>query len=260
MLGIGRLKDQKMRKKISIIVCLFIVAYSANAQKPDSNLISRFRPGFLWFYGGIRPSKLVDAKKYDRLVVDVLCNDWINKNQSLFQNHWSSIGFNVQTIFDIPFNSKNTVGLGIGLGYGHSRIQSDYFLNHVDSNQTTILTEVPLNSGIEKSVFTVNKIFIPIEMRFRTAGWKHFKFQLGGRIGYQFLAQTHLFSKNPSGLKVETITSNFKDLNPLLMSVHARIGIRNWAFTASYNLNPYFKNKQSTTLNGLELGLSISLF
>ena len=41
MLGIGKLKDQKMRKKISIFVCLFILAYGANAQKPDSNLISR---------------------------------------------------------------------------------------------------------------------------------------------------------------------------------------------------------------------------
>ena len=119
---------------------------------------------------------------------------------------------------------------------------------------------MPLNAGINKSIFTANKIFIPIELRFRTAGWQHFKFQLGGRIGYQFLAQSHLFSKNTAGLKVETITSGFKDLDPLLMSVHARIGIRNWAITASYNLKPYFKNKQSTQINGLELGLSISLF
>ncbi len=260
MPGIGRLKDLKMRKKISIVVCLIIFGFNINAQKVDSSLISRYRPGFMWFYGGIRPSKLVDAKKYDRLIVDLNYNDWINKNQPLFKNHWSSIGFNIQTVFDIPFNANNTVGMGFGIGYGHSRIQSDYLLNHVDSNQTTILTEIPLNSGIEKSVFTVNKIFVPIELRFRTAGWKHFKFQLGGRIGYQFLGQTHLFTKNNSGLEVETITSGFKDLDPLLMSVHARIGIRNWALTASYNLNPYFKNKQSTTLNGLELGLSISLF
>jgi hypothetical protein len=202
----------------------------------------------------------VDAKKYDRLIVDVLYNDWINKSDKLFKNHWSSIGFNVQTIFDIPLNSSNRVGFGIGIGYGRTRIQSNQWLNHIDSNQTTILNDIPSNLGINKSIFTANKIFIPIELRFRTAGWQHFKFQIGGRIGYQFLAKSHLFSKNNAGLEVETITSGFKDLDPLLMSVHARIGIRNWALTASYNLMPYFKNKQSTQINGLELGLSISLF
>jgi hypothetical protein len=260
MLGIGKTNDQKMLRIISVLVCLFILGLNASAQKVDSTLISRYRPGFMWFYGGIRPSKLVDAKKYDRLIVDVLYNDWINKSDKLFKNHWSSIGFNVQTIFDIPLNSSNRVGFGIGIGYGRTRIQSNQWLNHIDSNQTTILNDIPLNLGINKSIFTANKIFIPIELRFRTAGWQHFKFQIGGRIGYQFLAKSHLFSKNNAGLEVETITSGFKDLDPLLMSVHARIGIRNWALTASYNLMPYFKNKQSTQINGLELGLSISLF
>ena len=244
---------------LSLLVCILFSSF-ADAQKPDSNLISRFKPGFMWFYGGIRPSKLVDARKYDRLIVDVVYNDWYNKNLSLFKNHWSSIGFNVQTIFDIPFNANNTFGIGIGLGYGRTRIESNNLLNYIDSSQTTILSPIPINAGIEKSVFTSNKIFIPLELRFRTKGWRHLKLHLGGRVGYQFLAQSHLFSKTNEGLEIEQITSGFKDFSPFFMSVHARMGIRNWALVASYNLSPYFNNRQSTQLNGLEVGLSISVF
>ena len=80
------------------------------------------------------------------------------------------------------------------------------------------------------------------------------------RAQTSFLPKKHLFSRNDEGKLVENITDNFQDFNNLLVAAHARIGIRNWAITVSYNLLPYFKDKSSTQLNGLQLGLSISLF
>jgi hypothetical protein len=259
MLGIGKTNDQKMRRIISVYF-LFILGLNASAQKVDSTLISRHRPGFMWFYSGVHSAKWLNVAKYDRLIVDVVYNDWGSSSFSFFKSNWKSIGFNIQSFYDTPLNKENTVGIGWGVGYGHSRVESNYILNQSINPSATFLTINPSNSGIERSSFTTNQIFVPIELRLRTAGWKHFKFQVGGRIGYSFLPKKHLFSRNDEGKLVENIADDFKDFNHFLVGAHARIGIRNWALTASYNLMPYFKNKQSTQINGLELGLSISLF
>ena len=48
--------------------------------------------------------------------------------------------------------------------------------------------------------------------------------------------------------------------NRLIYSVHARVGLRNWALYFSYNLNPIFSNQLSTQLNLVQMGLSVSLF
>lgn len=242
-----------------IFICLlitFILSPAVSAQHVDSNLVTRYRPGIMWFYGGLRPSKLVDAKKYDRFVIDLLYNDW-SQTPKLFRH--ASIGWNVQLFFDIPLTKRNAIALGIGLGYGHTRIHYDEFLDKNDNERITTLEKSDLIAGFQKSVFKSNKLFVPVELRFRTPGWKHFKFHLGGKVGYQFLTSSKLYT-NLNGDKATSKTRRFHDVNPLLLSVHAKIGIRNWALTASYNLTPYFKNKASTQLNGLELGLSISLF
>lgn len=249
-----------MIKSAAVFFLTIGLLTSLKAQEVDSNLITRNRPGFMWFYRNFQNPKSMNIAKYDRLLVDVLYNDCLREKESLLRSNWKSIGFNVQSFYDIPLNESNTMSCGIGLGYGRVKMQFDYVLNAIDSSNSTLLSPLSLNSNVNKSVFTLNQIFIPIELRFRTDGWEHFKFQIGGRIGLQFLPKTHLFSKNAEGLNVEKIESRIEDFDPFLMSVHARIGIRNWALTASYNLNPYFKNKQSTQLNGLQLGLSISLF
>lgn len=260
MLGIGKTNNQKMPRLISIFVCLFILGFNSNAQKVDSTLMSRYRPGFMWFYSGVHAAKWLNVAKYDRMIVDVVYNDWGSKEFSYFKSNWKSIGFNIQSLFDMPLNTGNTVGIGWGIGYGHSRIESNYILNHSINTDATFLTLNPTNSGIERSSFTTNQIFVPIELRLRTDGWQYLKFQVGGRIGYSFLPKKHLFSRNDEGKLVESIINDFKGYNHFQLSAHARIGIRNWALTASYNLLPYFKSKSNTQVNGLQMGLSISLF
>lgn len=247
------------RKLLLAMVALLFLSHATWAQSTDPNLVSRFRPGIMWFFGGLRSSKLVDARKYDRLVFDINYNDWTGKGQQLFQQHWSSLGWNTQLFFDIPLTRKNTIALGIGLGYGHTRIRHYDLLERVDADRSTILTPFPADPKIDKSVFRSNKLFIPVELRFRTPGWKHFKWHVGGRIGYQFKASSSVHSVK-NGHKMEQKTVGFYDLDPMILSVHTRIGIRNWALTASYNLTPYFRAKTSTVLNGLEVGVSISLF
>lgn len=229
------------------------------AQKQDSALISRNRPGLFWFYSGIRAMNQSDLHKYDRLLLDVFYCDWNTKAVKAFQSRWNSIGFNIQTLFDIPLNQQNTVAAGIGLGFEHTRLQSNFVLNRNELSNSTTLSDFLAVLDYEKSVFKTNKLFIPIELRIRSAGWKHFKLVLGGRIGYQFSNSTLLQYHNAES-EIRQTTVGFYDFQPVSLSTHVRIGIRNWAITGSYNLNPYFKKAESTKINGFHLGVSLSIF
>lgn len=259
MLGDGNKIDWTMLKTISFIGAMFFCATEMYAQKQDSSLISRNRPGLFWFYSGLRSMNQLDIHKYDRLLVDLFYCDWNTKEVKAFQSRWNSIGFNVQTMFDIPLNKQNTVAAGIGLGYEHTRLQSNFVLNRNESNQSTTLSDFLSVLDYEKSVFKTNKLFVPIELRFRSAGWKHFKVIVGARIGYQFSNSTLLQYHNAES-EIRQTTVGFYDFQYVSLSTHVRIGIRNWAITGSYNLNPYFSSTESTKINGFQLGVSYAFF
>ena len=100
---------------------------------------------------------------------------------------------------------------------------------------------------------------IPIELRSRNETWKHFKVHIGGKIGYQEQFASKYVSKIDDHKRVVR-DNGFYDANKLIYSAHVRIGMRNWALFASYNFNKLFSNKNSTQLNAVQMGLSISLF
>lgn len=225
----------------------------------EEGLISRFKPGFMWYNTGLRPAETEKVRKYDRLIVDIHYNTWSSQDKKAFKNHWSSISSSTQWMFDIPMTKHNTISLGWGLGYKRTRIRFDDFLVRNADLASTSYSE---NEGniVEKSYFTTHELFVPLELRFRTKGWKHVKFHIGGHIGYQFNGSTRYVYSTTSDLQTSSITKGFFDLNPLSASIHARVGVRNWALFASYNVLPYFRSKESTQLNGMSLGISISLF
>jgi hypothetical protein len=245
--------------RIIIGFCLIGCVLSARAQKQDAELISRFRPGLMWFYTGLRPGVAEKMPRYDRLVFEVLYNDWTGKSVKPFQQKASSIGWNGQAIFDIPITNDN-ISFGIGLGYQYTRISLDgKYLQRDADLQATLLEVFPTDTDIKRSVFSTNQLFVPVELRFRTKGWKHVKLHIGGKVGYQLRTATRI-REQQDGLRTENKTIGFYDFNDWVFSTHVRLGIRNLGVVASYNLTPYFKGKNSTELNGFSLGLSLSLF
>ena len=258
MLGDGKIIDLRMIRHIFIFT-LLVISTQVVAQKVEPDVASRHRPGLLWFYDGFKTSKLTDARKYDRLIIDLVHNDWMSDNTKPFQTHAGSIGFNTQLIFDIPITRKNIVSLGIGLGYGHTKIRSNQVVTNFNNSQETQLVSKTLFPDLDKSIFKSNLLFIPVELRFRTPGWQHVKLHVGGRFGLQMAAKTKDFS-SINGQRSIHKTKGFQDLNRWMLSVHTRVGIRNWALTASYNITPYFDTSKENQINGIELGVSLSLF
>lgn len=245
--------------RIVIISLMLLVSGKSIAQySSKEDLISRFRPGFMWFNTGFRPAVPEKLRKYDRLIFDVTYNTW-NGDQKPFKNNWNSIGLNTNIIFDIPITKGNTVSFGTGITHSLFRVQHNN-LFVTDSTNTFINYQLKDSiSTFDKNYLGGNSFSVPLEFRFRTKGWKHFKVHIGGKVGYQLNMFSKIISTGENG-KIFHKSYDFTDINRLIYSAHVRVGIRNWALYGSYNLNALFSNRLSTQLNLFQVGLSISLY
>jgi hypothetical protein len=246
--------------KIRLLLGMCFIGLSSFSQYDGqgANEISRFRPGTMWFFTGARPAKPAKQSKYDRLIVDVTYNDWIG-DEALFQNSWASIGLNTNLMFDIPLTKGNTVALGIGVAHQYTNVRHDNKFVMDEVANTSIYTLKDSSDIFRKSMFIGNSFSIPFELRFRSSSWKHVKFHLGIKLGYQ----VNTLSKSVSLIKWQKEVSKrygSPDESKFLYSVHARLGFRKWALYASYNVNTIFSNSKSTQLNAVQFGLSRSLF
>ncbi len=250
-----------MHKILLIIFFLLGWGHYALSQYDGSGAdeISRFRAGSMWFFTGFRPAIPEKVRKYDRLIFDLSYNDWVGDLEP-FKNKWNSIGLNTSLMFDIPISKGNTVSFGTGLSHSLFRVNT---MNHSfapdPTENFTVYSSSSNANNLKSSFLCGNTISIPLEFRFRTKGWKHFKFHLGGKIGYQLNMYTRSVSEGQNGRMILK-DHNFADVQRLIYSAHFRIGIRNWALFGSYNLNSLFSNDNSPNLNLLQMGLSISLF
>lgn len=248
-------------KSTSFIFILVFYTFNALSQDSDSEekLISRFRPGIMWFYTGLKPATPEKVRKYDRLIIDFTYNDWLSKEIKPFKNKATSIGFNTHLMFDLPITKGNTVSFGTGISYGLFRVHTQGFFVRNEQTKSTEFFEDASVYGIEKSIVKVNSLSVPFEMRFRGKNWKHAKLHIGASVSYQFHASTSLSTKN-NKIEYQQKTIGFYDLNPINVSSHVRFGIRNWSLYASYGFLPLFKSNESIKLNAFQFGLSLSLF
>jgi hypothetical protein len=246
--------------KLWLTLLLAILSFSLNAQynSEGADLISRFRPGTMWFYTGLRPATPEKVRKYDRLMFDLTYNTF-NGGLKPFKNNWNSIGFNTNLLFEIPIAKANTVSFGIGLTHSLFSVETSGHFFGADSTFSKTLMSPYQTFAEEKRYLIGNSFSVPLEFRFRTKGWKHFKVHIGGRVGYQANLYSKAVNHYDHGKQVFK-DHNFADVNRLIYSAHVRIGIRNWAVYGSYNLNSLFKNKESVQLNLFQVGLSVSLF
>lgn len=249
-------------KSKHLLFCLFFclippLLFSQYLEK-NENLISRFKPGLAWFYSGTTPNEAEKLRKYDRLMIDLTYDDW-QGDRELFTSPWNSIGFSVSFMKNSVLTKANTISLGYGLAFSRYNNKTNTPLYIDEISESTSFAESYEDSNNEQWSFHANYLEIPIELRFRTKGYKHFKFIFGGKIGYQLNAYRKLKFKS-SGNKYTNKLYNFPDRNMLRYGVTARVGIRNWSLFAAYYFSPLFTQATSVDLTPLSLGISISLF
>lgn len=243
-----------MKIKSLIIFCILSGYLQAQYDSEESNK-SRFRPGIFWYFTGYKPAHPEKVRKYDRFIFDVTYSDW-NGDVKPFQNHWASIGLNTNLLFDIPVVKKNTISIGLGICYGFQTIRHNQNLWVSNQEKSTVISAIPQLNNFEKNSIVGHNFSIPIELRFRSKGWKHFKVHVGGKVGVQASLKGKTFFTDGQG----RVKTSLPDIQRFTYSVHARFGIRNWALFGAYYFNPMFTNSQSSQLNMIQMGLSVSVF
>lgn len=260
----------KQLQKISLLLGLgFIIStplLNAQYSEKDEGLVTRYKPSIGWFFSGKKSNNENNVRKYDRLMIDLVYNDW-QGDKDMFNSPATSIGYNISLMKNSILNKKGTVSLGWGLGYSryNNRTNTPLFIYEgnnmpIGEQGITSFAENTSETSTEKWSFHANYIELPLEMRFRTKGYNHVKFMIGGKIGYQFNAHRRLAYTSQNGNEYVNKLYNFPDNNRLRYGVTARVGIRNWALFAAYHFSPLFTHDESVSLTPLSLGLTISLF
>lgn len=234
-----------------IIILPFTTAFAQQHSDSTVDVRTKERPGIFWYYSGLDLSENPKVPKYDRFIFDIKYNDLANFSPiKLFNTNWRSIGFNTQFVFDIPMNKANTVSFGIGIGYEFGKYQHENLIVR-DAKQHFFFAD---SLSDEKKILRTHTFFVPVEFRFRTKGYQHFKFHIGSNIGYRFGNDKRYFGETT----IKTKTGGMANFEWLYLDLHARIGIRNWAVIVSANLLPIFRNTTIKTYP-VSLGISISL-
>lgn len=257
MHGIGN-KNLEMKTSLILLLTVFSSFIASAQYNAEEDLISRFRPGTMWWFTGLKPAEEEKVRKYDRLIFDLTYNDWIG-DEDLFNISLPSLGLNSNLMFDIPITKGNTVSFGIGGCYGFSTIRHDRAMYSDFYTKETTLYPETVSSGYKKNVLVMHNFAMPLEFRFRTKGWKHFKVHVGGKVGYN----ASIYNKSKYVVEEASYIIKSRDLFDtarLTYSTHIRIGIRNWALYGQYAINPMFTKAGSTKLNHIQMGLSVSLF
>lgn len=243
---------------LKLLPCFLLLSFQGLAQPHgrDSALVSRHRPGILWYNTGWRPAKPGKLRKYDRLILDVTYNQLQKSGSGVAANPWRSFGCNINGMWDIPVTNGNTVSIGIGLAYKYQKTGPKGLFFPDSSNRYTHYFADSSYADYRKNTFGNHILALPVELRFRTPKWQHFKFHIGGSIGYRMQTFQKLWPEHHAAVK----NKDLPDVNRLVYGVHMRVGIRNWALFADYTLAPQFKSGKSEQINLLAFGVSLSLF
>lgn len=250
---------RKLNKVLLLIILLcFLNEGKAQYIEKEANLISRYRPGVAWYYAGNKPYKKEKLRKYDRLIVDVVFNDWYG-DREVFSSPWNSMGLNIALFGQSVLTKANTVSFAYGLSFSHfnNKTYIDFQKNTVD--QSTEITNFLATTNVVKNKFTANYLEVPLEFRFRTKGYHHFKWMFGGKIGYQLNTFTKQHFQEGGNTYVSK-NYNFPDNNRWRYGVTARMGVRNIALYGAFYFSELFQSEESVQLTPLSIGVSISLF
>ncbi len=237
-----------------VLFLIFLPLTSWGQKEYDTKIESQSRPGILW-YVTWKPSDKPKPRKYDRLIFDVHYNEFQAPLDFSTSSH-RSIGFTTNCYNEVALNTKNTLSVGYGIGFSMNKTILNQ--NMVQSSSNSIICfPYNANDAYQRNSLIGTNINVPIELRFRTKGWKHTKFHLGGRLGYQVTLKEKYAYSDASRNYRTSLKNAAKDMT---YSLHARLGIRNYALYVSYQLNSIFQHPESPQIKWLQLGISFSLF
>lgn len=252
----------KIHKNILIVLMLMcsniILAQTSESRKERWRSFEWRKPGILRTYTGLTAPPPERPDKFDRFNTDFFWNSWLGDVNGV-KTKFYAIGHGINLMFDVPFDKKGRVGLGIGLGYSHFSVRTDgaFTFNPVagtNDSFATLENYSGVNRWINRTVFDF--VEVPFELRIRSAKERRkFKFYPGFKTGFMF----EYFHKWRIGSD-EFKEFNFPNMNRIHYGPTVRLGLDNVMLFAYYDLAPLFQDGASSQLQLFSLGLSFGWF
>ncbi|MFM7661737.1 MAG: hypothetical protein ACKO6A_03655, partial [Bacteroidota bacterium] len=200
----------------TILIFIFFISFKLFSQKEfDTEIESNSRPGILYYFTW-KPSNKPKVRKYDRFIFDVYYTD-ASDPKNIIKKLTPNIGLTVNFMNEFALTKKNTVSIGTGIGLSTTKVNlsSNLLLGHDNS----IVCFPSSTSDYKRNSLNGFNINVPIELRFKTKGWSHYKIHVGGRLGYQVkLSEKYFFEDSNRNYKksLKSAVENFT------YSVHTR--------------------------------------
>ena len=201
-----------------------------------------------------------NAEKFDRIVVDINFNNWLNAPPGVDQKLYS-LGGSFYWYKDMPLGEKSNVALAYGIGMDYHNVYSNGAIQYEvdgEGNTFTNLTPITLPPGYTINKATFKYVEVPVELRFRTMNRSreerrafNFKLYLGFKAGY-LLGNNTKYRDNVNKVKVYRIQNSL----PYRYGPTVRIGFNNIAFNAFYSLTPIFESGKGVELIPFSIGFS----
>lgn len=216
------------------------------------------KPGIMRLYTGLTAPPPDRPDKFDRFNTDFFWNSYLGDVNGV-KTKFYAIGHSINLMFDVPFDSKGRVGMGIGLGYSHFNIRNNgevtFLPNSSGTGEYTQLAPYdPPKRWINRQVYDF--VEVPFEFRFRAARERgKFKFYPGFKAGFMF----EYFQKWRID-KDEFKEFNFPDVNRWHYGPTIRIGVDNVMLFGYYDMAYIFSDQQSNKLQLFAAGISFGWF
>ncbi len=172
----------------------------------------------------------------------------------MIQNGFSNIvkfGF----IRDIPLNERRNLGIGLGLGMSWE----SYFQNlrvTVDEQTGAVTYAILNNVDYRSNSFSLNKIDMPFEIRWRGSTPEKYKFwRLYAGITTSYVYKT---KANYITDKIDVTYQNIKIIRNWQYGVNVSAGYGTWNFNFYYGLNNLIK--KGIQLNGEDMNVRTMSF
>ena len=195
----------------------------------------------------------VDSLSYleDQIYLSLTYNNLRNKPSSISQNGFSS-GISIGFIRDVPLNSENNFGIGLGLGYRYNV----YIQNLKISKENNIVLFEPV-SEYKFNWLRLHSIEIPFEFRWRNSTYEKYKFW---RV-YTGIKASYIITSKSKYNNFEEVkkTKDISEINKFQYGLTLAAGYGTWNLYVYYGLNPIFNDviyeNNSLNIKDLKVGL-----
>jgi hypothetical protein len=157
-----------------------------------------------------------------------------------FEQNGFSNSVKLGYIRDLPLNERRNFGLGIGLGLGWDNYYQNIRISTDEENGNIVFDLLNDNSDFISNSFTVNKLEIPFEIRWRGSTMSKYKFW---RLYAGFIASYVLSTSSEYVTDyVDVSYKNIQIIKPWQFGLTLSLGYGTWNFNYYFGLSDIIKD------------------